>query len=192
MSHPRTRLTVVAALVALAAAAAPSGRATGPAVRAAALVQPATTPVADPAPDPAAAMEHGARDLPYVPDEPAPAPPRVVPVAPEHPAWHAGQYRYRTVAAAMRALARVYNRHDVTALRSMANPSAVQGLEQMRREAVDLRLVSCRTVAGFGLMCSFSHGFPATLHRSGRGTASMQPGYDAKHGWYLAGSVECG
>jgi predicted lipid-binding transport protein (Tim44 family) len=180
MSHPYTRLAAVAVLAAVASAVAPSGQVAAAPRPAVPVAMRGTAPAAEPA----------GRVAPPVTRRVARrvAPPAVVAA---HPAWRPGQYRYRTVEAAMRAVARAYNRHDRATLRSLANPSAVDGLEEMRREASDLRLLSCGEQRGFGLMCSFSHGFPATLHRAGRGRASMQPAYDAKHGWYLAGTVEC-
>src|ERR1043165_3754950 len=57
---------------------------------------------------------------------------------------------FATPEAAMRYLAAAYNARDLTALKRVTTPDARRELDDMRAQAVDLRLASCTYRAGEG------------------------------------------
>jgi hypothetical protein len=90
-------------------------------------------------------------------------------------------------------LASAYNRNDATALRAVTTPKSYRELTQMRSEAVNLRLQSCRLDRGHGdYICSFRHDYPASLHQSGHGASQMLIAPALNPGWYLYGVLDCG
>jgi hypothetical protein len=93
----------------------------------------------------------------------------------------------------MRYLVTAYNHHDLAALRHVTTPSARDALEAMRAQATDLRLKACTFDKYAGdYECTFSHGFPASMHRTDRGSASFTVGPAAKPGWYMTVLESCG
>src|SRR3954470_9303964 len=88
--------------------------------------------------------------------EPSPsASPTHRPVPPTAPGPH-----FRTPQAAMRYLARAWNRHDLASLRHVTDPMARDALEAMRSEAVNLRLSYCVKQKAGDYECYFKHDFP--------------------------------
>lgn len=100
--------------------------------------------------------------------------------------------RFRTPEAAMRYLARAYNRHDDAALRHVTNPGAREQMIQMRPYAPDLRLVRCTDTGMGSYSCSFTHAMPPSMKTTHRGTAEVTVSPAAKPGWYMSGLVDCG
>jgi hypothetical protein len=100
---------------------------------------------------------------------------------------------FRTPEAAMRFLARAYNAHDDAALRKVTTPEARTALDAMRAEAPDLLLRWCtfREYQG-DYECTFSHGFAASAHRTGRGRATFTVAPATKPGWYMTVLESCG
>jgi hypothetical protein len=128
-------------------------------------------------------------DLDYDPaNPPVEAPPRIYTPVPAAPGA-----MFRTPEDAMRYLVTAYNNHDLAALKHVTNPSARTALEAMRAQASDLRLKACAFDKYDGdYECTFSHGFPASLHRTDRGSAVFTVGPAAKPGWYMTVLDSCG
>ncbi len=157
------RTALVAATLAGAAVALPANT---PVVRAASVTGVAAEPVP--------ATEHAPRTRAVV-AEPAPS-----------------HGMFATPRDAMRYLVTAYNHHDLVALKHVTTPSAREALEEMRATANDLRLRSCTFREERGdYYCTFSHGFPASAHRTGRGHATFTVAPAAKPGWYMTVLDEC-
>lgn len=154
----------------------------------------AVPPAARPAP---VAARSSASSVVFAAPEPAlrgerPAHVRPVPPAPvvvRRPA--APALRFATAEAAGRYLARAYNRRDARALARIATPDAVHQLTHMRSIATDLRLRSCLTKTEMP-SCAFSHGYPARLHKTGRGSAVLWVMPSKLTGWQFAAVESCG
>jgi hypothetical protein len=90
-------------------------------------------------------------------------------------------------------LAGAYNGHDIAALHAVTTPQSYRELMQMRSEAVNLQLLSCRPDPGRGdYFCDFRHDYPASMHQSGHGGSEMLIAPALNPGWYLYGVVDCG
>jgi len=113
------------------------------------------------------------------------------PVAPNASNADAGIY-FPTPQAAMRYLASAYNRHDKVALWYVTTPDGRNALEQMRSEAVNLRLRSCTKNPAGDYTCLFDHDYPPGLHKSGHGTATFLAGPARDRGWYMTVFEGCG
>ncbi len=95
--------------------------------------------------------------------------------------------------AAMIYLANAYNDHDATALHAVTTPQSYRELMQMRSEAVNLQLLSCRPDPVRGdYFCDFRHDYPASMQQSGHGGSEMLIAPALNPGWYLYGVVGCG
>jgi len=92
----------------------------------------------------------------------------------------------------MRYLAAAWNRRDEVALRHVTDPSARSQLEDMRSEAVNLRLQRCTKNQAGDYTCTFRHDYPPAMHQSGHGTAIFLAGPVREHGWYMTVFVSCG
>lgn len=122
---------------------------------------------------------------------PPPAPkPRPLPVASPAPAPSGP--RFRTPGGAMRYLARAYNRNDQAALRWITDESARWSLEYMRAEATNLWYTGCKSVGEGVYECTFGHGFPRRLHRTGHGHAVFGVTRHPRSGWVLSVFESCG
>jgi Cu/Ag efflux pump CusA len=102
---------------------------------------------------------------------------------------------FRTPQAAMRYLARAYNAHDDAALRHVTSPEAREGLNNIRREAINLRLSRCTRNPNGMAYCTFTHDFrpllPGLLAQPG-GFAEMRVAPARQPGWVAKGDVGCG
>ena len=92
----------------------------------------------------------------------------------------------------MRYLAAAWNRHDEVALRHVTTPDGRNALDAMRREAVNLRLRACTKNPAGDYTCVFDHDYPASMHKTGRGTATFIAGPARAHGWYMTYFEGCG
>ena len=100
---------------------------------------------------------------------------------------------FSTPAGAMRYLARAYNQHDTAALHEVTTPESYRVLKSLRSQAVDLRLKSCSKNTGRGdYTCQFAHAYPASMHQSGRGSATFLVAPALDPGWYLYVVADCG
>ena len=99
---------------------------------------------------------------------------------------------WATPQAAMRYLAAAWNRHDDVALRHVTTPDGRNALEEMRSEAVNLRLRACTRNPAGDYTCVFDHDYPASMHKRGHGTATFIAGPAREHGWYMTSFVGCG
>jgi hypothetical protein len=126
---------------------------------------------------------------PVVSASPTPSPsPSHRPVPPTAPGPH-----FRTPQAAMRYLARAWNRHDTAALKHVTDPSARYELEQMRTEAVNLRLNYCVKQKAGDYECFFKHDFPKGYKgKERRGVAQFVVGPALRPGWYMTVFESCG
>lgn len=157
------------------AAAKPAPAITAPA----ATTLPPTTPRATP-------TTHRQRQAPnQTPNRTPRATPRTSP-APR------GLY-FTTPQAAMRYLARAYNRNDLVSLGHVTTPMARANLLAMRHTAVNLQLVGCALNAERGdYLCSFTHDFPAAMHQASTGHAHFTAAPADKFGWYMTILNDCG
>jgi len=90
-------------------------------------------------------------------------------------------------------LAAAFNSNDAAELHAVTTPSSYLELMQMRSEAVNLQLQSCRPDANRGdYFCVFRHDYPASMHQSGYGGSQMLVAPADNPGWYLYELVECG
>jgi hypothetical protein len=103
----------------------------------------------------------------------------------------AGPY-FATPQAAMRYLAAAWNRHDKVALWHVTTPDGRDALEEMRSEAVNLRLRNCTKNPAGDYTCVFDHDYPLSMHKLGHGTATFVAGPAREHGWYMTVFVGCG
>lgn len=112
-----------------------------------------------------------------------------VPVAAPKPAAPKPAAHFDTPQAAMRYLARAYNRHDDVSLRHVTTAGARRELTEMRGFATDLRLTGCTHRPDGDYLCTFSHGY---LKRKGRGHATLIVAPAVKPGWYATVVEGCG
>ena len=198
MRHPLTAAAAGAVALALTGCAAATVRTTAAAPRppaastadatADATPVATTTPVGTPAPVATRIAIVDAADL--TPE----ATPSVSSVPPASAA--PSLFPFATPQAAMRYLADAYNHNDTTRLRKVTTPLARQALDQMRAEAVNLRLVGCDSQPAGDYLCHFAHDYPASLPLSQRdgttGHAEFLVGPATKQGWYMTVFESCG
>jgi hypothetical protein len=120
-------------------------------------------------------------------DEVEPPQPIAPPRCPEGPTVH-----FDTPEAAMTYLAAAWNRDDLAALCQVTNPNARFVLNDMHREAVNLRLKSCDRMPSGAYACTFIHDYPRHMHKTGTGRAWMTANPADNPGWYMGGYVGCG
>jgi hypothetical protein len=118
----------------------------------------------------------------YVPPQPI-----ALPRCPAGPAVH-----FDSPEAAMTYLAAAWNRDDLAALCQVTNPNARFLLNDMHREAVNLRLKSCEPTPSGAYICTFLHDYPRHMHKKGTGRAWMTANPADNPGWYMGGYVGCG
>ncbi|HEX6675230.1 MAG TPA: hypothetical protein VF486_09415 [Actinomycetes bacterium] len=114
---------------------------------------------------------------------PAPAPPP----APAVP-------HFATPGGAMRYLASAYNRIDMVELKHVTTPQGRAALLSMRPFAVNLQLLGCKANSGRGdYQCTFSHDYPAAMHKPGKGSPAIFTVAPADRvGWYMTVLESCG
>jgi hypothetical protein len=106
---------------------------------------------------------------------------------PPAPAVH-----FDTADAAMRYLADAWNRKDVAAICAVSTPDARYQLLAMHYEAQHLRLSSCDSQGNGAYMCTFTHDYPARLHRHGHGEMQLIAAPATRTGYYTSGFIGCG
>jgi hypothetical protein len=165
----KARLALVGCLLAIAGCGAQS--------------ESVTTVAAAPTPSPVVSAS------PSPQPSPSPSPsPTYRPVPPTAPGPH-----FRTPQAAMRYLARAWNRHDTASLKHVTDPSARSALEDMRTEATNLRLSYCVKQQAGDYECFFKHDFPAGYKgKERRGVAQFVVGPALRPGWYMTVFESCG
>jgi hypothetical protein len=114
-------------------------------------------------------------------------PPIAPPSCPEGPTVH-----FDTPEAAMTYLAAAWNRNDLAELCQVTNPNARFLLNDMHREAVNLRLKKCDKVEVGHYSCTFRHDYPAHMHKTGTGRAWLDVAPAANPGWYMTVFEGCG
>ena len=114
------------------------------------------------------------------------------PVAPPSCPVGSPSVHFATPQGAMRYLAAAWNRNDVAALCQVTNPNARFLLNDMHREAVNLRLVKCDKVEVGHYSCTFIHDYPATMHKHGHGRAWLDVAAARNPGWYMTVYEGCG
>jgi hypothetical protein len=114
-------------------------------------------------------------------------PPIAQPRCPEGATVH-----FNTPEAAMTYLAAAWNRKDLAALCQVTNPNARFLLNDMHREAVNLRLMSCHNTGVGTYLCKFRHDYPAHMHKSGTGRAWFDVGAADNPGYYMTVFEGCG
>jgi len=114
------------------------------------------------------------------------------PIAPPNCPAGGPSVHFYTPEAAMTYLASAWNRNDLAELCQVTNPNARFELEQMHREAVNLRLVSCMSIAVGSYTCKFRHDYPAHMHKSGTGHAVFDVGAADNPGYYMTVFEGCG
>jgi hypothetical protein len=114
-------------------------------------------------------------------------PPIKEPTCPGGPTVH-----FDTPEAAMTYLAAAWNRNDLAALCQVTNPNARFELNDMHREAVNLRLKSCDQFKVGYYNCTFIHDYPARMHKSGTGRAWLVAAAADNPGWYMTIYEGCG
>src|SRR4051812_35227405 len=121
------------------------------------------------------------------PTEPKVQPPVAPPSCPGGPSVH-----FDTPKAAMTYLASAWNRNDLAQLCQVTNPNARFLLNDMHRQAVNLRLKSCQQVTVGQYSCTFVHDYPARMHARGHGEAYVLAESADSPGWYMSNYVGCG
>jgi hypothetical protein len=101
---------------------------------------------------------------------------------------------FATPQGAMRYLAAAYNRIDLVALKHVTTPQGRAELLGMRPYAVNLRLVGCKANSARGdYDCTFSHDYPAAMHKPGKGSPAIFTVAPADRvGWYMTVLESCG
>ena len=101
---------------------------------------------------------------------------------------------FRTPQAAMRYLTDAWNRGDVTSLKHVTDPSARDLLNDMHREAMNLKLASCTRLDEGDYECVFTHDYPVGYagNRMDQGKAWMRVGPATRSGWYMTVYEGCG
>lgn len=136
-----------------------------------------TDPTAPPTPSPANAK-----------DDDKVRPPIAPPSCPGGtPAVH-----FNTPEAAMTYLASAWNRDDLAELCQVTNPNARFLLNDMHKEAVNLRLISCRNTDVGMYQCIFKHDYPETMHKTGTGRTWLDVGAADNPGYYMTVYEGCG
>lgn len=120
-------------------------------------------------------------------DKPAVQPPVAPPSCPAGPTAH-----FDTPEAAMTYLAAAWNRNDLAELCQVTNPNARFLLNNMHREAVNLRLKSCDKVEVGHYSCTFIHDYPARMNKTGTGRTWLDVGAADNPGWYMTVYEGCG
>ena len=131
-------------------------------------------------------MPSGA-DVYVPPDDGIVRPPVAPPSCPEGTTVH-----FDSPEAAMTYLAAAWNRDDLAALCQVTNPNARFELDQMHREAVNLRLKECGKVQIGQYSCTFIHDYPKHVHKKGTGRAWFDVGAADNPGWYMTVYEGCG
>ncbi|MEP7054214.1 MAG: hypothetical protein ABI912_03105 [Actinomycetota bacterium] len=102
---------------------------------------------------------------------------------------------FRTPQAAMRYLARAYNRHDDARLRHVTTPDARRDLEAMRAVATNLRLDHCTRSPNGMAFCTFTHDYPSAtpgMPPQHGGSADLRVAPVRRSGWVAKGEIGCG
>ena len=99
---------------------------------------------------------------------------------------------FDTPEAAMTYLAAAWNRNDLAALCPVTNPNSRFLLNDMHREAVNLRLKNCQQIDVGLYQCSFVHDYPKHMHAKGHGETWLEVAAADNPGWYLLDYVGCG
>ncbi|HEX4655611.1 MAG TPA: hypothetical protein VH274_07705, partial [Mycobacteriales bacterium] len=113
--------------------------------------------------------------------------PAALPSCPEGPIVH-----FDTPEAAMTYLAAAWNRNDLADLCRVTNPNSRFLLNDMHREAVNLRLKSCDRMDVGLYQCTFVHDYPKRMDRHGHGQTWLEVAAADNPGWYLLDYVGCG
>jgi hypothetical protein len=93
----------------------------------------------------------------------------------------------------MRYLANAWNAGDEDALRHVTDPSARDRLNDMHREAMNLRLTRCDKQPEGDYLCTFAHDYPIGYQGEGtQGTALFRAGPVRRGGWYMTAYEHCG
>jgi hypothetical protein len=106
----------------------------------------------------------------------------------------ASSVHFDTPEAAMRYLAAAWNRGDITSLKHVTDPAARTELDNMHREATNLKLHHCTFTKGRGdYECYFTHDFPVGYKsETGHGTAEFTVGAADRPGGVKTNFVDCG
>jgi hypothetical protein len=101
---------------------------------------------------------------------------------------------FATPEAAMRYLASAWNRGDLVELKHVTDPMARFALDDMHREATNLKLDHCTENKGEGdYECFFTHDYPIGYKGARKaGTAEFTVGPADRPGWYMTYFEECG
>lgn len=114
-------------------------------------------------------------------------PPVKQPRCPGGPSVH-----FDTPEAAMTYLASAWNRNDLAALCQVTNPNARFLLNDMHKEAVNLRLIRCRNTGVGTYQCTFKHDYPQKMHKKGTGRTWLDVGAADNPGYYMTVFAGCG
>lgn len=114
-------------------------------------------------------------------------PPIALPSCPAGPTVH-----FSTPEAAMTYLAAAWNRNDLAALCQVTNPNARFLLNDMHREAVNLRLLKCNDAGVGQYQCIFRHDYPKKMHKKGTGRTWLDVAAADNPGYYMTVYEGCG
>jgi hypothetical protein len=114
------------------------------------------------------------------------------PVAPPSCPGGTPTVHFDTPEAAMTYLASAWNRNDLDELCQVTNPNARFLLNDMHREAFNLRLISCKNTGVGMYQCIFKHDYPKKMHKKGTGRASFDVGAADNPGYYMTVFEGCG
>ena len=92
----------------------------------------------------------------------------------------------------MTFLAAAWNRNDLAALCKVTNPNARFLLNDMHKEAVNLRLVKCEDYSVGEYLCTFRHDYPKSMHKKGTGRTWLDVGAADNPGYYMTIFAGCG
>ena len=94
----------------------------------------------------------------------------------------------------MRYLADAWNRNDIVELKHVTNPAARAQLDDMHKEATNLRLNHCDKNPAGDYTCHFDHDYPANYVRppGAAGEAIFLVGPADTPGWYMTVFESCG
>ena len=182
------RIGTATVVVTLGLALAGCGETTATRNAARDVVVPASAPVTTalgPGTNPHALVVRHAR--PAEIDDEVVRPPIKEPTCPGGPTVH-----FDTPEAAMTYLAAAWNRDDLAALCQVTNPNSRFLLNDMHREAVNLRLQKCQPMDIGLYQCSFVHDYPKRMHARGHGQTWLEVAAADNPGWYLLDYVGCG
>ena len=100
---------------------------------------------------------------------------------------------FDTPEAAMRYLATAWNENDLVSLRHVTDPDGRRHLDEMRAEAVDLRLDRCEANPEGDYTCFFDHDYPdGHVPTGAHGEAAVLVGPADTPGWYMTTFKYCG